>query len=166
MVGVGLLHPCQPHINCLNKIALRYSCYTIVLENNKKLSFNTEYSEWTSWDQCPVSCGGGVSYRERNVTIHSGNSSYYSYEVQSHACNTQPCPPGKVDHSRWITWQTVFCLLFYVPTCVFLNGFVLEMFSWYCGLVVINMFLFRKISDTNLCIYNLFLENSLMSLWF
>lgn len=36
-----------------------------------------------------------MQYRDRNVTIHAGNASYFSFEVQSQACNTQVCPPGE-----------------------------------------------------------------------
>ena len=54
----------------------------------------SEYSEWTVWNECPVTCAGGIQYRNRNVTVHTGNMTYVTFEDQSQACNTQACPPG------------------------------------------------------------------------
>lgn len=53
------------------------------------------FSEWTEWNECPVSCGGGIQYRDRNKTIVEGNAIHVSFEDESRYCNTQPCPPGK-----------------------------------------------------------------------
>ena len=57
-----------------------------------------EYGEWSEWDECSATCGGGVQYRERNVTVHtSGNSTYTTFQGESQVCSTQPCPPGTND---------------------------------------------------------------------
>ena len=56
------------------------------------------YSLWGEWTECPVTCGGGVQYHDRNKTIVTTNGIHVSFEDESRYCNTQPCPPGNYLH--------------------------------------------------------------------
>lgn len=55
------------------------------------------YSEWGDWDDCTVTCGGGVQYRQRSCTnpppSGGGNDCLtLGLPIESQPCNVNPCP--------------------------------------------------------------------------
>uniref|UniRef100_A0A7S4GQJ7 Spondin-like TSP1 domain-containing protein n=1 Tax=Oxyrrhis marina TaxID=2969 RepID=A0A7S4GQJ7_OXYMA len=66
---------------------------------------NCEFSTWTDWSDCPVSCGRGDRIRYRTVTQHStGEGSQCQGDVrEEEPCSTAPCP-HPVD-CAWGDWS-------------------------------------------------------------
>lgn len=59
------------------------------------------YDEWADWQQCNVTCAGGLQQRIRNCIepLHGGlNCSGDDTEYQT--CNENPCP-GDNNMSTW-----------------------------------------------------------------
>ena len=48
-------------------------------------------TEWTTWDPCPVTCGGGETRRTRDIILGSGSTSYIETVHQLRPCNTWHC---------------------------------------------------------------------------
>ncbi|XP_072009019.1 A disintegrin and metalloproteinase with thrombospondin motifs 16 isoform X2 [Engystomops pustulosus] len=62
---------------------------------------NGQWSHWSSWSPCSRTCGGGVSYKERQCNnprpFHGGKfceGSSRSFKL----CNTQKCPKNSIDY--------------------------------------------------------------------
>lgn len=62
------------------------------------LSFpvNGDYTQWGSWTECDVTCGGGHRQRSRACTspvpeFGGLNCTHLGPTVQSDVCNTRPC---------------------------------------------------------------------------
>mmetsp|Transcript_25160 Transcript_25160/g.72526 ORF Transcript_25160/g.72526 Transcript_25160/m.72526 type:complete len:487 (+) Transcript_25160:3-1463(+) len=70
--------------------------------NTQACPTDCEWSEWTSWTDCPVSCGGGKSSRRRNMTAEAANGGKKCVGDGSEEedCKTQTCP---VD-CKWSNW--------------------------------------------------------------
>jgi hypothetical protein len=63
------------------------------------IAVDSEWSEWTAWCFCSVTCGGGTMYRHRECHAHpdpdcQGADCDYtpSGDEDSADCNTQCCP--------------------------------------------------------------------------
>lgn len=52
-----------------------------------------EWNSWEPWEDCSVSCGGGISVRERicHQPLHGG-SNCTGTNTETKECNTQECP--------------------------------------------------------------------------
>ena len=49
--------------------------------------------EWSAWDECSVTCGGGSTTRRRScVTPLYGGADCAGDVSETTSCNTQPCP--------------------------------------------------------------------------
>lgn len=72
------------------------------------ISVNGNFSAWTSWDSCSVSCGGGSQTKLRicnnpipanggdNCTREDGSlTNGAEAEIETQACNLERCPPGR-----------------------------------------------------------------------
>ncbi|CAH3038827.1 unnamed protein product [Porites evermanni] len=77
--------------------------------NNQDCPVNGGYSNWNSWSDCSVSCGGGRKARSRSCNNpapqHGGKDcSSLGPSFQTIACNTMGCP---VDggYSNWNSWS-------------------------------------------------------------
>ena len=71
-----------------------------VLFSNKKISFKDgNWSTWSQWTTCSLTCGGGNQSQTRNCNnpapANGGtNCSATNLETSSRPCNTQLCPIG------------------------------------------------------------------------
>ncbi|CAE8589234.1 unnamed protein product, partial [Polarella glacialis] len=63
-------------------------------------------SEWSEWDRCDKSCGGGQSLRERQVHRYpqNGGQSCPSSVKETRGCNTGPCDAHDCSVSSWGAW--------------------------------------------------------------
>lgn len=69
---------------------------------------NGGYSQWSEFNQCDKSCGGGVMFRNRscnNPTPNYGGRGCASFgsSIESGSCNTKPCPIHG-GYSKWSAW--------------------------------------------------------------
>ncbi|XP_074627228.1 uncharacterized protein LOC141885237 isoform X4 [Acropora palmata] len=70
---------------------------------------NGDYTQWRSWTECDVTCGGGHRQRSRACTspvpeFGGLNCTHLGPTVQSDVCNTRPCAqPG--GWSGWSVWS-------------------------------------------------------------
>ncbi|KAL4231142.1 Thrombospondin type 1 repeat-containing protein [Mactra antiquata] len=69
------------------------------------------YSDWTQWGPCSVTCGTGVSFRERscdNPAPQNGGASCVGDDTESQSCDSGTVCQGPVDggFSSWTTWST------------------------------------------------------------
>ncbi|XP_031555969.1 uncharacterized protein LOC116292757 [Actinia tenebrosa] len=76
---------------------------------------NGNYSEWTEWSSCTVTCGGGEHMRSRmctNPPPENGGKDCTSIgkSTETAKCNTQSCPVNG-GYSEWTPWSkcTVTC---------------------------------------------------------
>ena len=58
------------------------------------------WEPWSNWSQCPVTCGGALSHRNRDChgPFHGGGECIGS-GLESEMCNDNPCP-GKLDSQQ------------------------------------------------------------------
>eukprot|EP01004_Peranema_trichophorum_P007321 NODE_60_length_4100_cov_55.328640_g50_i0.p1 GENE.NODE_60_length_4100_cov_55.328640_g50_i0~~NODE_60_length_4100_cov_55.328640_g50_i0.p1 ORF type:complete len:1365 (-),score=567.13 NODE_60_length_4100_cov_55.328640_g50_i0:5-3496(-) len=62
-------------------------------------------SDWSSWSECDVTCGGGSSTRTRVITVASSNEGASCGNTQeTTTCNVQPCPVDCV-MGQWSGWS-------------------------------------------------------------
>ncbi|XP_013397757.1 SCO-spondin [Lingula anatina] len=72
--------------------------------NTHKCPIDGVWRQWSNWDNCSVSCGGGIQWRYRDCDgpYHKGRDCEGSWN-ESQACNSHPCPiPG--DWMEWSPW--------------------------------------------------------------
>jgi len=77
--------------------------------NENPCPINGGWGEWSSWPECPVSCGGGTQGRTRvcdNPVPDFGGEDCTvdgSTDMETQACNENPCPinGGWGDWSEW-----------------------------------------------------------------
>lgn len=78
--------PCDdPHMNML-----KVTC------NSEPCPVDCDFTPWTSWTICSLSCGGGVKERSRDKLHSSEAKGAYcdnkNIDEEHEPCNTQPCP--------------------------------------------------------------------------
>ena len=59
-----------------------------------KSPVNFKQGEWSEWETCSVTCGGGIQERKRATTqetLFNGNE-YTWDEKETQACNNNDCP--------------------------------------------------------------------------
>ncbi|KAK3095360.1 hypothetical protein FSP39_013702 [Pinctada imbricata] len=102
--GRSCTNPAPQHggADCTGDTAERQKC------NNHNCPIDGAYSDWTTWDTCSVTCGGGTQNRERSCTNpvpqHGGaDCTGDSSQVQS--CNKHSCPIDGA-YSDWTSWDT------------------------------------------------------------
>ncbi|EDO49204.1 predicted protein, partial [Nematostella vectensis] len=66
------------------------------------------YSQWSEWTSCTVTCGGGEQMRSRtctNPTPHFGGKdcSAIGASTETGSCQTQECPVNG-GYSEWSAW--------------------------------------------------------------
>ena len=59
------------------------------------------WTEWTDWDECPVTCGGSLQNRTRECTgpFHGG-ANCTGPEDETQECNIEPCPSKTILASK------------------------------------------------------------------
>lgn len=51
------------------------------------------WTEWTDWDECPITCGGGIQNRSRQcIGPEYGGANCTGPWDESRECGTIPCP--------------------------------------------------------------------------
>jgi len=66
-----------------------------------------EHSDWTEWDFCTVSCGGGLQRRLRlpqHPEAHVATERCHMPAEQMHVCRTEPCIPEVCRYASWGDW--------------------------------------------------------------
>ena len=77
-----------------------------------------EWSLWTKWSMCNVTCAGGLQHRYRicTLTAHGGSDCNGTAEEYTE-CNTDPCPVvselhwGYSQHKGKAAWGGIECIL-------------------------------------------------------
>jgi len=66
-----------------------------------------EVSEWTAWDACDRSCGGGQRTRNREITRNpsSGGKPCPEDLMETRGCNTEACDTSDCIVSQWSAWE-------------------------------------------------------------
>ena len=76
--------------------------------NTPNCPVNCTVSPWSSWGNCPVSCGGGFQHKSRSVispSQYGGVCPELSFLSEEEKCNTQVCPVDCA-WSPWQSWNT------------------------------------------------------------
>ncbi|XP_065922172.1 A disintegrin and metalloproteinase with thrombospondin motifs adt-1 isoform X3 [Magallana gigas] len=70
--------------------------------NTQPCPVDGEFTDWTDWGKCDVTCGGGSQLRSRacNGPFHGGQNCSGAWE-ETQTCNSQNCPEDGV----WMTWS-------------------------------------------------------------
>ncbi|KAK3608545.1 hypothetical protein CHS0354_042522 [Potamilus streckersoni] len=69
---------------------------------------NGNWSEWTGWSSCTVTCSGGIETRSRtcdNPKPNYGGANCTGNTSEIHECNTETCPPVNGNWSAWSNWS-------------------------------------------------------------
>ena len=74
--------------------------------NTHPCPIHGNYTKWSKFSQCSLSCGNGTKYRTRNCSNptpqHGGsNCSVHGHHTQNASCNTHPCPV----HGNYTIWS-------------------------------------------------------------
>ncbi|XP_061184989.1 SCO-spondin-like [Saccostrea echinata] len=88
--------------NCTGDFAQSQDC------NTQNCPIDGGYTDWTQWDTCTVTCGGGSQERYRNCTNpvpQYGGADCTGVDAEIQVCNTNNCP---IDggFSDWSAWDT------------------------------------------------------------
>ncbi|XP_076099012.1 SCO-spondin-like isoform X4 [Mytilus galloprovincialis] len=72
--------------------------------NTQSCPVNGNWTTWSSWSECPVSCGGSIHTRTRscsNPKPQYGGDECEGNKTETQICNTQHCP---ID-GQWSNWS-------------------------------------------------------------
>jgi len=89
---------------CRDAVKETASCLTV------KHPVSCRLPEWGEWQQCPVTCGGGQTFRKRQLEdperygVHCATDNL----METAPCNTMICKTGEDDCqlSQWTPWST------------------------------------------------------------
>jgi len=81
------------------------------LEETKTCGFeevDCVVSQWTNWDICDKTCGGGQQHRQREIQVFSANGgkSCPPELIQTQGCNMSPCGRMDCEVGEWTHWST------------------------------------------------------------
>ncbi|CAG2239285.1 Hemicentin-1,Coadhesin,Adhesion G protein-coupled receptor B3,Thrombospondin-2,Thrombospondin-1,Mucin-like protein,Adhesion G protein-coupled receptor B1 [Mytilus edulis] len=68
---------------------------------------NGNWTEWSSWNKCSDTCGGGMKFRDRNCSNPEpqyGGELCFGNETNLETCNEEPCPIDG-SWSGWSEWE-------------------------------------------------------------
>ena len=88
----------------------RYIFSILVSDTSFKLIIvNCEWSQWSQFGTCSVTCGGGTEERTRTISVpaQNGGTGCAGNDTESQECNTDACPGEK---------QTTYSYLMLVQT--------------------------------------------------
>lgn len=89
-----------------------------VISLSTEIVINGNFTTWSSWSTCTLTCGNGTQQRMRtctNPTPFNGGKNCTGHYREAQNCNTQSCPsksnrcPCKNYHLRFNNAQSVFC---------------------------------------------------------
>ena len=66
--------------------------YTFMIKNLSIV--NCTWNQWSTWDTCSVSCGGGTQVRNRSITQQAmfSGSDCLGEDSEQQSCNSYGCP--------------------------------------------------------------------------
>lgn len=69
--------------------------------NADNVTVDGEFTDWTDWGKCDVTCGGGSQLRSRacNGPFHGGQNCSGAWE-ETQTCNSQNCPGKRLIASQ------------------------------------------------------------------
>lgn len=72
------------------------------------VSEDCEFGDWSSWGECPVTCGGGEQKRARSIKATSvdGGHGCKGAVKEMRGCGTESCIAGKAQDCKWGSWST------------------------------------------------------------
>ena len=76
-------------------VSFKMSSYNITHAYELLSLVNGGWSDWTEWEACPVTCGGGDQSRTRDCNSpppQNGGDSCTGESTDTQTCNTNPCP--------------------------------------------------------------------------
>ena len=80
-------------------------CYNVATYSFVTMSFSVDgnYTEWSEFQACSVTCGKGIQARSRSCTNpppqHGGkNCSSYGHPVETKECNLRECPSKDISN--------------------------------------------------------------------
>ena len=78
---------------CLSRL-LAVICKICFAQNTFNIAVHGNWSEWSEWDACPVTCGGSEQRRSRNCDNPSpeyGGNDCTGESEEFRPCNELPC---------------------------------------------------------------------------
>jgi len=62
--------------------------------NTQNCPIDCEWDEWSEWDTCSLTCGGGMTARVRNIKVYPqfGGQICQGQAAEMNVCNNQTCP--------------------------------------------------------------------------
>lgn len=88
--------------SCPNSASSTQSC------NTHHCPIDGEWTSWTSWDTCTVTCGGGMQSKSRtcdNPPPQYGGAYCVGYSSNTQTCNSHNCPIDG-NWASWTSWGT------------------------------------------------------------
>ena len=83
--------------------------FKIWLKGLKIISVNGVFEDWSEWEQCSLSCGGGHHNRSRSCIgpFHGGEPCDGEFS-QTKLCNEHPCPSEWLELAKTIILHNTF----------------------------------------------------------
>jgi len=86
---------------------------------------NCQWSNWSAWESCSKSCGGGTQTSTRSKTVQETNGGTCSGSSErSKSCNSQSCPAGQGPGEFSST------LIYNLPSMVLQTRLKISQFTW------------------------------------
>ncbi|KAM3728251.1 putative disintegrin and metalloproteinase with thrombospondin motif adt-2 [Dirofilaria immitis] len=94
---------------CLGASSEKSQCNLLACDGDRISDQEGNWSEWTVWNQCSVSCGTGWQARYRRCSIPLHNSISFSCtenSMETRQCNMEPCNTGIIGlWGSWTEWS-------------------------------------------------------------
>ena len=86
----------------------------IFCSNQFAISVDCEWSRFSDWSECSVSCGGGIQRRRRTVLVEAerGGRRCIGRTEETRICNSKICPTPAGENLINCQQFSIFCSLF------------------------------------------------------